>query len=581
MLRVFQTLLFLLASAPLVVPFRWAPNPVFPSELLAFLLCAALVLAALALPRARTPLPWLSWMWLGLLTALGLQLWLLQPPFLAMHLIAMSYVGVAALVGVALMRAREAYGWERLVTALAWGLLAGALVNSGIGAGQAFQKFTSGGATVFGAIGQANMYGHYLAWGLGALAWLVAQRRAPRVLFWVLAPWLALLLAWCGSRSVLMYAGAWLLLGAAMAWRSRPDDVRRFGRYLLIAAGLVVVAQFVAPLLVDVINAIAGGRGGKASALERISSNGGRRLVEWQKAWQTFVDAPWLGAGWSAYPAHSVALQVEPRFAQALESRLFTHSHSGPLNLLAETGLAGSLPVLAGLLATAAGVWRRRDSAVAWFGGTLVVVSLLHSLVEYPLWYAHFLLPFAVLMFIAWDGAPRWRLPDWSVRTLCVVGGAFALALAAVGLQTYLLIYPLVQPAKNAALNVQRIAQLEKLRKHPLVDFYATFALSNYVVASEADVAWKLAVLDPLNAVRPYPAQLGRAAVLHAMQGDVALGRTLMRQAAFAYPASLAWFRSEPARFQDRYPAMRELVAEVDAADAYFTRLKAERAARK
>ncbi|HSC79057.1 MAG TPA: Wzy polymerase domain-containing protein [Chitinolyticbacter sp.] len=581
MLRVFQLLLFLFACTPFLIPFRWAPNPVFPSELAAFVGGAALVLAALGLPRARTGTPWLSWMWLALVAALGLQLWLLQPPFLALLLIPMAYMGMAALMLLALARARDAFGWAPLITALAWGLVAGAAVSVCIGLPQAWVKFTTGRATVFGAIGQANMYGHYLAWGLGALAWLVSQGRAPRVAFWLVAPWLALLLAWCGSRSVLMYAGAWLVFGGAMLWRTRDIEVRRFGRQLLYAVALIVVAQLLAPLLVDLINALVGGRGGKASALERIASNGGRRLVEWQKAWQTFVAHPGLGVGWSAYPAHSVALQFEPRFAQAMESRLFTHSHNSLLNLLSETGLAGTLPVLAGIAAAVVGVWRRRDNTVAWFGAVLVTVSLLHSLVEYPLWYAHFLLPFAVLLFVAWDGAPRWRLPDWGVRTLCVAGGAFALALAAVGAQTYLLIYPLVQPAKNAALNVQRIAQLERLRRHPLVDFYATFALSNYVVATEADVPWKLAVLDPLNAVRPYPAQLGRAAVMHAMQGDVARGRVLIRQAAYAYPASLAWFRGEPARFQERYPVMRELVAEVDAADVYFTRLKAARAARK
>lgn len=43
-LRYFQIVLFLLAAVPSGIPFRYQPNPVFPSELAAFAGSALLIL---------------------------------------------------------------------------------------------------------------------------------------------------------------------------------------------------------------------------------------------------------------------------------------------------------------------------------------------------------------------------------------------------------------------------------------------------------------------------------------------------------------------------------------------------------
>ncbi len=60
-LRVYQALLFLLAAVPCGIPYRYPPNPVFPSELAAYGFCGLLILAAALLPaqpaQKRTGLP--------------------------------------------------------------------------------------------------------------------------------------------------------------------------------------------------------------------------------------------------------------------------------------------------------------------------------------------------------------------------------------------------------------------------------------------------------------------------------------------------------------------------------------------
>ncbi|WP_169307208.1 PglL family O-oligosaccharyltransferase [Chitiniphilus eburneus] len=574
-LRIFQVLLVLLVSLPFAIPYKYSPNAVFPSEVAAFGLSALLVLAALALPRdgKRAPVPWMAWPWLTLAMVIGLQCVVLDTPYWSLRLIPIAYLVVGALSVLALARAKDAYGWMPLLDALAWGLLMGTLINSGMALPQVVDKLLSGSGRVYGTIGQANMYGHYLAWGLAGTAWLGARRQVPRWVFWTMTTWLVISLAWCGSRSVLLYAGAWLVLGGLAGWRVRDEETRRFGRYLLGAALAMLAGQVFTPLLNDLIALLIGQDHNVPTALERLGSNGARRLAEWHKAWLAFLAHPLLGVGWGSYPAYSVSLHDAPELARVMESKLFTHSHNSLLNLLAETGVVGALCVLSGLVAGVVGLWRRPDSPVVWLGAALLSVSLLHSLVEYPLWYFHYLGPFVLFCVVFYDAAPSWRLPDSAARAVSVVFGALGLALTFVGVQSYMLIWPLMTPSKSPTESMQQILRLEAMRRHPLTDFYADFALSNYVVANQSEIDWKLSVLDPLNRVRPYPAQLGKAALLHALRGEEAEARRLMHEAVYAYPANLDWFGQMPLPYQN-VPAVAAMLQEVEQAKAFFATLK-------
>jgi hypothetical protein len=121
----------------------------------------------------------------------------------------------------------------------------------------------------------------------------------------------------------------------------------------------------------------------------------------------------------------------------------FDHSHNLPLQLFVELGVPAGLVVLALLLLA---LWQagRRAWAVEGDGGLLsraafmvVLMIGVHSLTEYPLWYAYFLLPAAW----AWGYAlripahaddlslPRLALPNPGTRVagvLLVCGALFA-----------------------------------------------------------------------------------------------------------------------------------------------------------
>ncbi len=569
-LRYFQIVLFLLAAVPCGIPFRYQPNPVFPSELAAFIFAALLVLGGIFIPARENEharLPGASLPWFGLAGVIAVQIGLVATPYLSERTVPILYLLCAGFSVWSLARAKAYFDAAPLMQAFAWGLLAGALFNSGVGVAQLIELFQNGWRLIYGNIGQKNMYGHYLAWGLAAVAWLAAERKLPQWAFWPLAGWLALSMAWSSSRSVFLYALAWLPMAGFVAWRGR-DNVRRFGLFLGAAAVLILAMQFIAPVVNDMIQALLKASNDAPTGVDRLASNGSRRLVEWTKAWMIFKDHPLLGVGWGAFGVNSVILHVLPEFAKVQESVLFTHAHNSLLNLMAETGVLGAGAVVAGILWVYAGLLRQWKDPVVLAATAMVTVSILHSLVEYPLWYYHLFGPFALMLLFMRDGGLPLPMPLRAQSFALAAGTGGLLATAATGAALYLQIYPILEPANDETSNAANIKTLEKLRYHPLLDFYGDFALSNYIVASEKDMPWKLAILRKINSLRPYPGQMTDQAVMEALTGNAARAHKLMRQAAYAYPESFDYFYDTLKRFPQ--PQVQTLLQDVEEARHFF-----------
>ena len=144
---------------------------------------------------------------------------------------------------------------------------------------------------------------------------------------------------------------------------------------------------------------------------------------------------PWTGWGWGDLAwAHYITLYDGPRFCHILDN-----AHNLPLHLAVTLGVPAAL-LICGALAW--GVWRGRPWAerdatrqLAW--GVLLVIGI-HSLVEYPLWYAPFQIAAAVCVTLLWAthpgrkaAAPR-RVPV-PVPVPAVRAALAAALLAAVG----------------------------------------------------------------------------------------------------------------------------------------------------
>ncbi|GAB2890810.1 hypothetical protein GCM10027046_19410 [Uliginosibacterium flavum] len=313
-----------------------------------------------------------------------------------------------------------------LVDAMAAGMLGGALLQSLAGVLQ-LSGVTLGGLVMgkiylqaFGNVGQANHYADLLFLGLGSLSFLFARRWLNAWLALPLAAWLALAAAASASRGSLLYTAAFLVLGGLSLWRGDPA-ARRIGQALLVVAAFSVLAQALVTYG-HILNSF-----GVTTALDRAGDAGsnGQRLFNWTAAWQAIVAHPWLGQG----PATFYKASIDAMFTTppATFPKFAEHAHNLPLNMGAEFGLPLTVLVIGGLL-----LWYLRQllfvptAARMWALACVGVVGL-HSMVEYPLWYAYLLVPVALAMGVA-DGEnlrlPVLRLPLWlgaGVAALAVV----------------------------------------------------------------------------------------------------------------------------------------------------------------
>lgn len=348
-------------------------------------------------------------------------------------------------------------GWQ-----LAAGISAviGLLQYLGGGQGLAPWIVSTGPGEAFGNLRQRNQFATLMNMGLAAVLWLAVLegRRTP----WrqALLVGTALLLGAANAASSSRTGMTQLLLLAALAWRWglwRKGPARQPLLAALLAYG---VASWALPMLLG-----PGPAGpGIWTRLGQGDTACGGRLTLWSNVIQLIAARPWTGWGWGELDyAHFMTRYPGERFCDILDN-----AHNLPLHLAVELGLPAAL--LAGgaacWLLLRARPWRESDGArqAAW---AVLGLILLHSLLEYPLWYGPFQLAAGLCLYLLWPGrasqAPQaqalqlWR-PNWQVA---LAGTALALsAYAAWDYRRVSQIY--LPPAQRAA--AYRENTLEKIQ---------------------------------------------------------------------------------------------------------------------
>jgi len=146
---------------------------------------------------------------------------------------------------------------------------------------------------------------------------------------------------------------------------------------------------------------------GPAGADEHmLNALGDIRWQAWKLALQLFAGAPIAGVGIGEFAGAAFEAGLPRSMTDKFE--VWTSPHNQVLQLMAETGAVGAVLVLAGVVAWCWQAGRRHRVALqpaTWWVVAAVGVELIHSLLEYPMWSAHFLGVTALLMG-ALAGAP-------------------------------------------------------------------------------------------------------------------------------------------------------------------------------
>lgn len=288
-------------------------------------------------------------------------------------------------------------GLSKLADALAIGILAGGLVSLTIVVMQ-FQHvhlgleflFPGKEQQVFGNLGQRNQFADYLWLGIISAAYLRQRSYLSPRLFLLTALPLAACAILTASRTVYLYIFAIGLMTWAMAHKNEGlQPLWRSLRWIIfLSLAIEGTKHFLA--VTDLPLQTAG---------DRLYQDGGSaniRLLLWQIAWKSFCSAPLLGVGLGQFPWQTFLLggQIAPGALPGAAE----HAHNIILQLLAEFGLGSLLTILALGLA----LWRELRRATwepaCWWGCSAVLIVGIHSMLEYPLWYAFFLGPVALIL---------------------------------------------------------------------------------------------------------------------------------------------------------------------------------------
>jgi O-antigen ligase len=469
------------------------------------------------------------------------------------------YLLFAAMLVLLGARLRECFGMERLALVLAICLLVGAEASALIGVLQHFRWHTpldavvvvKVSAGVYGNVAQPNHFANYIALGLVSLGLLLQQNRLKARYVVLLALPLLFVMTLSGSRSSWLYL---LFMSGLAWWWARHDAVQR----PLLHYSLLLLAGFGLMHLVVQLPFMAGA-GDSVNTMQRLLGpdvSGGIRLYLWREAWLMFSQSPWLGVGFGQFAWHH--FQLLPVLQQGNIQGLYNNAHNLVFQLAAETGLAGLLALFVSLGVWLYGLRRAPFDAAHWWGCAALGVLAIHSLLEYPLWYAYFLTVAALLL-----GALDQTRYQLELRRMGRLSVAAIILLGLMTLAQLLSSYQqLEQTLRIRPASAADRGSFERMRDGlaavqggSLLSPYAELFMSSLIEVSDERLKEKLELNTRVMRFVPIGMVVYRQSLLLALAGRQDQARITLEQAIWSYPGDFANARKQLAGLAEKDPA--------------------------
>jgi O-antigen ligase len=550
-------------TLPFLQPFHRFPLAGFYSEWIALALGLAGALALL--PRASSgeiALPAVALAPLALAVVLAVQAALGRPVYAEQALAAGLYLSWAALLVVLGHHLRRELGTETLAATLAWWSLAGGALSAVVGLLQHFPVagvpgwlvFPKSRLEIYGNLGQANHYAAHLSIAIAGALYLYGRGRLAGA--W-LVPAFALLLpplALSGSRSAWIYVVLPLLLAFLVRGTGGAGGMRRLRIAALCLPPAFLAAHWLVALSFPAASVPAAPAVTSSDRLFQVATGMELRLQLWKTAWQMFLDAPVLGAGIGQFTWNHF---VRAAGDASMDPHLYMHAHNLVLHLMAETGAIGALIVVGALLGWAAALRHSAlDMEMHWLLCVLAIVGM-HSLLEFPLWYAYFLGIAALLL--GAGGRPglvfRFSGTARAVVATAIVAGCVTLGAVMTAYREFerLVFLPealAARPADDAAF----ARAIAGLYREPLLVPYVELAIAYGVEVNEDRLGDKLALTGRAVHFAPVGVVAYRHALLLAMAGEREQALAQLDRALRIYPKTGARTLGQLAELARRHP---------------------------
>lgn len=455
---------------------------------------------------------------------------------------------------------------RQVAIALASAALAGSLANTLFGAVQLYglisgnnaapgflvSPLAPGSERIYGNLAQANHFSSYLLIGVNAALYLRNAEKLTRCQTWLAIITLALASILSGSRGQVLYWALTLLLWKDFFVGSLRENVR-------MAASITILV-----LLAASIYLIFGHETGSlwfSHGLSRLLSWGdlsGHRLYLARHAVQMFLEAPFLGVGFHQFAQHMFEQSVA--IPETGTHWIDVHSHNVFLQLLAVTGILGLLAVAIPLARWVADFHHLpRSNEKKWALATLGILGM-HSLVEYPLWYAHFL-GIAALLLGMFSAGGLTVTAGWKTRAVLATAGCCGIFVLALYATDYRTVESKIYGAEQAAVKTDGFANPGKdallaVYRRKLFSRHIELTQPGWVVDDASPLAEKLALSGRVIRFAPSEGIAYRHAILLAANGDTQAAVTVLRLALAAYPQGREAFKQRVEALSRQNPAL-------------------------
>ena len=395
---------------------------------------------------------------------------------------------------------------------------------------------------IYGNVAQPNHFASYVTVGLISLGLLFARKALPAWQVIILATPLLFVLVLSGSRSSWLYL-LWVLF-MAFLWQRRDQPMLPLLRYcaaLVLGFGLMH--------LVVQIPWLAGNDAGVTTIERMFGSEANNSSIRWallHESWLIFRQFPLFGAGFGQFAWQHLQLDVASH--QSVINGLYNNAHNIVTQIAVETGLIG----LVILLSTAAlWLWQIRGtqrSIYHFWGYAILSVLAIHSMLEFPLWYAYFIGIAAILLGALDNTTYRLKMFNLGrllVTTMLIVG---ALSLSQLfqsyrKLENTLAMRPLV--AKDSQYALPMRDALIEIHGHLLLSSYAELFISGMSEANTNQLADKLDLNERAMRFMPIATVVYRQAWLLALAGRQMEAEVQLKRAIWAYPNDFSSAQAE------------------------------------
>jgi len=387
-------------------------------------------------------------------------------------------------------------------------------------------------------LGQSNHLATLLGLALASLGYLYVRQSIKSLVTWTLAIVLLAGLALTASRSTWLYVS--LLPLTALIYRSftaKNTNLTSISNKRLVMLLIVPALYFFTQLALPYIPANTPISTTNQRLVELAQTKDSPRLLLYKASWYIFADNPFLGTGFGQMAGHDLNHASRVPELKGTTSQ----AHNTLLQLLAETGVIGTTLVLVCLLAFFVCAKSAPLTPERWLWWLCLLIIGTHAMLEYPLWYMHYLALTALLL-----GMGDMRMVNINKRYTQLGLSLLMVVWLASLLQTahdYRVIERWFYQNQTSKLNNERFdlmyQQLQPIRAFSPLAVYADNQLLSALPTNRDSLKEKLEITARLLKTYNSPALAYNYATLLALDGKLDAAKAHLNNAFLRHPSSI------------------------------------------